>query len=104
MTCDLCFVLAKPEHLSGDRYGFLISFPYLINDESFDSSSFWFSTQVLASGSMACLVVSLFVMSVMLFKLDSHGFDDSWLAKLCDSFDVTLQKEVIFQMEFINPL
>ena len=25
------------EHLSGDRYGFLISFPYIIND----SSSFW---------------------------------------------------------------
>ena len=71
--------------------------------ESLDSSSFWSATQVLASGGMGCWVVSLFVMSVMLFKLDSHGFDDSWLVKLRDSFDVTLQKEAIFRMEFINP-
>ena len=25
----------EPEHLSGDRYGFLISFPYIINDQVF---------------------------------------------------------------------
>ena len=62
--------------------------------ESFNSSSFWSATQFLPSGSMGRLVVSLFVMSVMLFKLDSHGFDDSWLAKLRDSFDVTLHMEV----------
>ena len=42
-------------------------------------------------------------MSVMLFKLDSHGFDEPWLAKLRDSFDVTLHMEVIFRMELINP-
>ena len=71
--------------------------------EFFDSSSFWSAAQVLASGSMGCLVFSLFVMSVMLFKLDSHAFDDSWLAKLRDSFGVTLQMEVFFRMEFINP-
>ena len=45
--------------------------------ESFDSSSLWSATQVLVSGSMGCLVASLFYMSLTLLKLDSYGVDDS---------------------------
>ena len=77
----------SPCSTAGDRYGFPIRFPYTINDRVFRQFVIMVHHKVLVSGSMGCLVASLFVMSVMLFKFDSYGFGDSYLAKLRNSFD-----------------
>ena len=77
----------SPCSIVGDWYGFLISFPYIINDRVFRQFVIMVRrTSTIVSGSMGCLVASLFFMSLMLFKLDSYGLDDS-ACKLRDSFD-----------------
>ena len=80
----------ESEHISGDRYGFLISFPYITNEPVFRQFVILVrhtSTSVWKHCFLGCLTVCIV----------SH------VVKLPLSMSLSRWTEVIFRMEFINP-